>query len=79
VVISTVPIAESPGRYFPLSGPLLGGCSCRVSAFFLAARSFIQQPDDHWHLLYSNLDAVLKYAYFQLLAFREGLNPSEFW
>jgi hypothetical protein len=34
VVFSTVPTAGSPDRYVPLSGPLLGGCSCRVSAFF---------------------------------------------
>jgi hypothetical protein len=46
VVFSTVPTAGSPDRYVPFSGPLLGGCSCRVSAFswlleVLSGRLFI--------------------------------------
>jgi hypothetical protein len=79
VVLSTVPAAESPDRFSPFSGPLLGGCSCRVSAFSGAGRISFQQPDHHWHTPYSNLSAVIKHYYFQSLANFRIFAPSAFW
>jgi hypothetical protein len=78
-VISTVPFAESPNRYFPCVRAASWRMLLPGLCIFLAARNIIQQPDDHWQPLYSNLDAVLKYACFQSLAFRAGPNLSEFW